>query len=65
MAEMARSYNTAVVEIGNNRRVDGGRKGEGVADEPVFVFGDKVGLPSQALDLPGSQCKGGNWDDCF
>jgi hypothetical protein len=61
--EPARHVDAAIVELGDGVRVDARREGEGRADEAVFAFGNQVGLPLQALDLPGAEKEGGYGDD--
>ena len=64
MAEAPPGDDAAEVEVVDGRRVDARRQGERVADEAVFEFGDELGLPAQALDLPGAEGEGGDGDDC-
>lgn len=63
VAEVAAGDDAAVVEVVNRGGVDVRREGEGVADEAVFEFGDELGLPAEALDLPGAEDEGGDGDD--
>lgn len=63
MPEPAGRVHAAVVKVGDGVRVDARGKGEGRADQAVFAFGDEVGLPFEALNLPGAEEEGGYGDD--
>lgn len=63
MAEAAGGGDAAVVEVRDGGGVDARREGEGVADEAVLELGEEVGLPLEALDLPGAEGEGRDWDE--
>lgn len=55
--------NAPVVKVGDGVWVDARWERERGADDAVFAFGDELGFPFEAVDLPGTEEEGGDGDD--
>lgn len=52
----------AVIKLRHGRRIDPRRQRQGWLDELVFEFGDQLGFPVEALDLPCTEGEGSDGD---